>query len=246
MEKKGKRNKLLDQVIKIFSSEKRGRALDLGCGSGDYSLGLRNLGFDVTASDMDVEGFRHSASIKFVPSDLNEKLPFANASFDYVLLAEVIEHVYNPLFIMNEISRVLKSGGSLILSTPNILNIESRFRFFFEGGFDFFREPTLDYARQFPIGLQNMHVIPWRYQELEYLLFGAGLKVVAAFADSVNAVLGIKFFSIFARPLLKLQAWSKERRSSKKGGVDFRRMNRLIFSDELFFGKHLIVKAVKG
>ena len=58
MPNKNKRNYLLEKIIAIFKEEKFGRVLDLGCGDGDYAKNLKDLGFEVVASDMDLERFK--------------------------------------------------------------------------------------------------------------------------------------------------------------------------------------------
>ena len=158
--KKVKKNLLLEKVIGIISSSVPGKVLDLGCGDGKTGKRLSDIGFEVEAYDMDKDRFQFNESIPFKIGNLNRPLPYDNKSFDYLIFMEVIEHVYNPGIVIAEINRVLKPGGTLILSTPNILNISSRLRFLFEGGFDYFREPTLDFAKCFPAAIQNMHVIP--------------------------------------------------------------------------------------
>ncbi len=240
---KKKKNYLLEKVVVIFEDLKKGKVLDLGCGDGDYVKRLKDSGFEVIASDMDSKRFKYHDLIKFEASNLDKPLPFPENSFDYVLFLEVIEHIYNPDFVIGQIAKVLKSGGSLIMSTPNILNLGSRMRFLFEGGFDFFREPILDYSKVFPRGLENMHVIVWRYQEIEYLLFKNGLRAEACYTDLIKS--SLKFLGFLLLPIIRLQCWQKERRSSKRGGVDYRRINKILLSKELLFGRHLITKAQK-
>jgi len=243
MGKRNKKNHLLEKIVDIFTSVKRGRVLDLGCGDGDYAKRLKDLGFEVVASDIDSKRFKYHNLIKFEASNLDKPLPFTENSFDYVLLLEVIEHLYNPNFVIEQISKVLKPGGSIIISTPNILNLGSRMRFLFEGGFDFFREPILDYSKVFPKGLENMHVVVWRYQELEYLLFKNSLRAEAVYTDLMKS--SLKFLGFILLPMLKLQCWQKERRSLRKGGVNYSRINKILLSKELLFGRHLIIKAKK-
>lgn len=241
----GKKNKnlLLEKVVQIMKDERKGKALDLGCGDGDYAKRLKELGFDVVASDIDSKRFKYHNLIKFEASNLDKPLPFPESSFDYVLLLEVVEHIYNPNFVIGQVNRILKPKGTLILSTPNILNLGSRMRFLFEGGFDFFREPILDYSKVFPMRMENMHVVVWRYQELEYLLFKNGLTAKSVYTDLMKSSLKIFGFILF--PLLRLQCWQKEKRSLKKGGVDYRRINKILLSKELLLGRHLIIKAQK-
>lgn len=232
-----------EKVIALVAQLPKGRVCDLGCGHGDSAKRLSDLGFTVTAADMDAKCFGFKDEIPFQACTLDKPLPFADGYFDYVLFLEVIEHLYNPGFVMKEISRVLKEGGVLVLSTPNILNLASRLRFLFEGAFDFFREPTLDYAKVFPAQVQNMHVIPWRYQELEYLLDRNGLRVEGLFTDSLRS--SVRFLAFLIKPLFALQMKSTERHSRRKGGVDYRRIHKLLLSDELLLGRHLILEARK-
>lgn len=219
-----KPNYLLEAVKNVFVSLPGGKVLDLGCGDGDYSERLKDLGFEVVASDMDSERFKYHKSIKFVKSNISEPLPFPDESFDYVLFLEVLEHLYNPDFVIKQISRLIKPGGLLLISTPNILNLGSRMRFLFEGSFDFFREPILDYSKLLPSGIQNMHIIPWRYQEIEYLLYKNGLNTEKIYTDLMKP--SLRFFSFIFLPLLRFQAWQKERRAIKKGGVDYKRITK--------------------
>jgi len=67
--------------------------------------------------------------IPILDCDLDvDPFPFADQTFDLVLFTEVIEHLHNPLHALSEIRRVLKRGGWLILSTPNLLRVSNRLR----------------------------------------------------------------------------------------------------------------------
>lgn len=241
--KKHKKNYLLEKIVEVISTKPVGSILDLGCGDGKTGKRLQDKGFSVVAADMDETRFEYKKEIPFKKIDLNEILPFQDDAFDYIIFMEVIEHIYNPDFVISQISRILKPGGSLILSTPNILNIGSRFRFLFEGSFDFFREPILDYSKIFPMGIQNMHVVAWRYHELEYLLAKNHLNVSEIYTDLRKA--NLKFLTFFMRPILSLQCYLKELRAKKKGGVDFRRINKIALSPEILMGRHLILESQK-
>ncbi|MFH1691504.1 MAG: class I SAM-dependent methyltransferase [Candidatus Omnitrophota bacterium] len=235
-----KKNYLLEQIISIFIKEKKGCVLDLGCGDGDYSVRLKEIGFDVKAADLDLARFKQRGKIDFQECDVTKRLPFADSSFDYVLLAEVIEHLKNPYAVMQEIGRVLKKEGKLVISTPNVLNLKSRVRYLFEGCYEFFREPLLEQSRNPKEVIFNLHVIPWRYHELEYLLEDSGFSVEEI---STSTYEGKEWFILV--PLMWFQLNSKQKRMKKKKGLDYSRINKILLSPEILFGRHLIITAKK-
>jgi len=233
-------NFLLEKFIDLLSSEPRGKVLDIGCGDGDYALALHQLGFDVLAADMDEARFKYKDKIKFQKCNVAEKLPFKDGSFKYIVLAEVVEHLKNPYEVMGELKRILKPGGKLILSTPNILNLKSRMRYLVEGCWEYFREPLIENSKNPRMVIWNLHVIPWRYHELEYLLYHSGLAI-ETIATSRHRGLGLCFLI----PLIKLQLYLKARRARSKGNVDYMRINKILSSKDMLFGEHLVIKAVK-
>ncbi len=70
--------------------------------------------------------------------NLNDDLPFRSATFDLVMMLEVVEHLADIPHILREIARVMKPDGVAILSTPNRLNVTSRLHYllsgFYKGG----------------------------------------------------------------------------------------------------------------
>lgn len=99
------------------------RVFDCGCGMGFYLMtigALREL--QLVGLDGDVERL-HWARRENVPAELLSgdilKLPFPDASFDKVLMSEVLEHISDDRLALREIFRVLKPGGILALSVPH-------------------------------------------------------------------------------------------------------------------------------
>ena len=201
-----KKNYLLEKVKEILAKEPRGAFLDLGCGDGDYSRIARDLGFSVVALDIDGERFKYKYEIKFHQCDITKEIPFPDNSFDYILFLETIEHLRNPYDVISKLRRILKSRGKLILSTPNILSLKSRFRFLFEGVYEYFREPPLDQVNNPKEVIFNLHLVPYRYQELEYLLVSSGFKISGIFTSVYE---GYGYW--FLLPMIKFQARQREK-----------------------------------
>lgn len=93
----------------------RGRVLDVGCGIGDL-LGLypNAVGVDVNQDAVAwclTQGFNARLMVP-------DQLPFANASFDGVMLDNVLEHLQRPMPLLAEIRRVLVTGGVLVVGVP--------------------------------------------------------------------------------------------------------------------------------
>ncbi len=235
-----KKNYLLTSFLSVFEGEKRGKVLDIGCGNGDYAFNLKKMGFDVLAADMDIERFQYKGQIDFKECDVTEKLPFGDNTFDFIVFSEVVEHLKNPYDVFKELNRILKSGGKIVLSTPNILNLKSRVRFFTEGCWEYFREIPLEHSKNPKEVIWNLHLMPWRYHELEYLLHYSHLEIEGIYTSKYEGM-GLAFIV----PMMWLQLRSKERRAKKKGGVDFSRINNIMLSKNMLFGEHLILKAVK-
>jgi SAM-dependent methyltransferase len=103
-----------------------GALLEAGCGSGIEAANLGRLLPGVEIHAVDVSGVAlaravaraEAAAARFRQAAL-EALPFAAASFDYVLAHEVIEHVEDPRIVLAEFARVLGPGGVCLVATPN-------------------------------------------------------------------------------------------------------------------------------
>jgi SAM-dependent methyltransferase len=94
--------------------------LDAGAGSGTFSNLLAARGFEVTSTDVTEEALevlRARVSGPVERADVTS-LPFAAASFDGVILGEVLEHVENDDAALSEAARVLRPGGVLAVSVP--------------------------------------------------------------------------------------------------------------------------------
>lgn len=109
------------------------RVLDAPCGgSAALTLALIERGFHAIGADVDPEAGARLGNA-FSKVDLNVALPWPDHSFEAIFSTEGIEHLENHFSFLREMCRVLKPGGILVLTTPNITALRSRVRFFGSG-----------------------------------------------------------------------------------------------------------------
>lgn len=110
----------LKTISNIFSELGNGlTVLDVGGGDGVLGEHLWKKGNIVTSVDLpSVAGRVHKCKGLLAAAGDAELLPFASNTFDVVLASEIVEHLWNPNNFFEEAHRVLKSDGSLIISTP--------------------------------------------------------------------------------------------------------------------------------
>lgn len=98
------------------------RVLDVGCGEGQLTASIADAGYQVLGVDVAEEALRRArsrhAGLELRRVEPAGEWPLADASFDVVWSGETIEHVADTARWLSELRRVLRSGGSLILSTP--------------------------------------------------------------------------------------------------------------------------------
>ncbi|HEX8464282.1 MAG TPA: methyltransferase domain-containing protein, partial [Abditibacterium sp.] len=112
------------------------KVLDVGCGDGSaYAESLVKSGievFGVDISDVAVEE-ANSRGIKAVRASLDEPLPFPDGEFDVVLCIDMILHLLDPEFAVQEMFRVLRPGGKLLICVNNVGNWRNRIDHLFFG-----------------------------------------------------------------------------------------------------------------
>jgi 2-polyprenyl-3-methyl-5-hydroxy-6-metoxy-1,4-benzoquinol methylase len=109
-------------VERVFAEHKLGgRILDYGSGVGNFVRRLLELqrfnqvsGMDIMPVPSDLAG-----RVEWVEQDLNAPVPGHDAQFDVIVAIEVIEHLENPRGMMRELFRMLRPGGTVIVTTPN-------------------------------------------------------------------------------------------------------------------------------
>jgi SAM-dependent methyltransferase len=106
------------------------RVLDLGCRSGALTRHFLE-GNEVVGLDVDQVALAKAEALGIQPvvADVEEPLPFADASFDAVVAGELLEHLRFPHAVVAEIRRVLRPRGVVVGSVPNAFRLQGRLRF---------------------------------------------------------------------------------------------------------------------
>ena len=103
------------------------RLLDVGCGSGEFLLRMRERGWDVLGVEPDpVAAAAARRGGLDVRDGMLDDAAFPDESFDAIVLSHVIEHVHDPIALLRECGRVLRPGGTLVLMTPNLESVGHR------------------------------------------------------------------------------------------------------------------------
>jgi SAM-dependent methyltransferase len=105
-----------------------GRALDVGCGTGDFLAMLRDTGWDVTGTEWSAgaaaqASARHGLNVLVGELD---SLSLPSARYDVVMMWHVLEHLPDPVGVLKECARILAPSGFLVVATPNAESLALR------------------------------------------------------------------------------------------------------------------------
>ena len=106
--------------ISDMSGKVVGKVLDFGCGSKPYTDLFTNC-VEYIGCDIKNSGHDHVNETIDVYYD-GDTLPFKDAEFDYIFSSEVFEHIFNLEHMLQELNRVLKQGGEMLVTVPFVWN----------------------------------------------------------------------------------------------------------------------------
>ncbi len=179
--------------------------LDIPCGDGRASYEFIKKGANVKAFDL-FPSFMKLDDIKAGYADLAEDLPIEDRSVDYIICQEGIEHIPNQLQVLSEFNRVLKKGGTLLITTPSNSHVRARLsNFFLESDYWKRMPPTeIDgvwFAENSSDKLYFGHLFLLSVQHFQSLLMFSGFKTnerVRTKIGNTSLVLGVLLYPLFA------------------------------------------------
>ncbi len=145
-----------------------------------YGAGLRASDEFVNSMEKECKAIIYEVNLDPINPDLisrnfNSLIPLNDGTIDYIYAGEIIEHLINPEWILKESFRVLKPGGCIIITTPNITRIGNIFRLL---------TGRSNYEHLTPIGAQDPqdewrgHFREYSLKELTEIINRQGFKVI--------------------------------------------------------------------
>jgi 2-polyprenyl-3-methyl-5-hydroxy-6-metoxy-1,4-benzoquinol methylase len=156
------------KIISIMSNLPPGKVLDVGCSDGTLGARIRDFGHYVVGVDLfETENTKKNLN-EFYVCDLDQGLPLDGQSFDYVIMADVLEHLKEPERLLKQAKSLLFQNGKMIISVPNVGHWYARVKVGL-GLFDYDRRGIFDKG----------HLRFFTKISFSRLLAACGLKIVS-------------------------------------------------------------------
>ena len=176
--------------VRLIQKYARGtNLLDIGCAQGFFLFSASKVGY--TTKGIEISQDAAAYAIKEFGLDVEakpfEELRFPENSFDVVTLWQVLEHVPYPLMVLKEVHRILKPGGLVIASTPNIEGIPAKI----------LRKKWWD--------IKRLHINQFTTKTLADILHNAGFKNMSSVSYrgfvslSILLTMTLKYLDVYAR-----------------------------------------------
>src|SRR2546423_1579564 len=201
------------------------RVLDLGCGDGRTSGSwLRARGCEYVGVDISRNGVEETRKLGLEAHQIEDasSLPFTRANFDAVVCIEVLEHLFAPAAAAAEIRRVLKPGGILIVTVPNVAAWRWRMDMMLLGRWN-------------PIGDPKSAEEPWRDPHIRFFTVASLRRFLLTVGFELECVGGHGGGILMYLPYLR-------RFAGREASVQYRWLERL--APSIFAGRlHAVAKA---
>ncbi len=120
------------RVVAVMEHIRSGeKIIDLGCNDGGLSKEIADRGNEVISVDLpEVIKIARAKypTLSFIAVDLSQEFAWEDNSFDVAVASEIVEHMIDDIAFLQNCHRILKKGGRLLLTTPNVAYIRNRIR----------------------------------------------------------------------------------------------------------------------
>lgn len=197
----------------------KGKVLEIGSSTGVFLGLLKEKGFEVLGIEpsKSTAGFANKKGINTLKTTFEEE-KIASSSFDLVIMNHVLEHMEDPVAVLEKAKRVLKTGGLVFIDVPNFASLSAKL-----------------WGVNWRYLLPNEHKFHFTPQSLDKLLEKAGLKII--YWEATSGVWD------YASPLQEL--WQSLKNRKKRFFVNFLTLIPTLFISKFKMGTGLIMIARK-
>ena len=169
----------INKIISLIGSNHR--VLDIGCYDGSIGILLIKNNNEVYGMEISKETSKRAKEkgLKVEIQDIESEFKFEDDFFDIVLAGEIIEHILDTDFFIDEIKRVLKPNGFLVLSTPNVASLGRRILLLFG------KNPYFEASFGFPPQVHAGHIRVYTKDLLLDFLKHKGFEIIKFESDAV-------------------------------------------------------------
>lgn len=161
----------LRKILELVGNLRGKRVLDVGCTTGYLGTKIRKMGNYVVGIEISEEAALEARKVldKVFTFDIEKQwpVPICERSFDLVILAELLEHVFDPVEVLKSVSQVLNPGGFIIVTTPNFMTWTNRAKFLV-GNFKYQGQGMFDFG----------HIRFFTYNFLKKVLSEANFQII--------------------------------------------------------------------
>ena len=225
-------------ILELFRGAPAGRIIDIPAGHGAFANELLKIGCrDIHCLDLYGDQFmlRGDSRVQFRQHDARNPLPYPDGHFDYAFSIEGLEHFDSPFTFVAELCRVVKPGGRLYLTTPNIMSVDARLKFLLAGYFPRFRPLMRDPEWLVTESAIHAHISPIYFWQLNHFLLRSGTAI-----SRVSTNTRVYKPQWVKRVVESLVARIIRNNVRKRGFPD-----QGVTSEAMLFGDCIIVEAIK-
>ncbi len=195
-------------LLQALDAPAGGRVLEVGTNPGQFTEILVRAGYRVAGLDLHPEdraGLWQRLGVEVRRANLEaDALPYTDGSFEAVIFSEVIEHMGGtPLPALEEFRRVLVSGGTLVLSTPNARSLRERLLVGLRLLFWRSLESSADFRHRMQLRGEDrftVHQHLYTAEELRWLLQEAGFRSMQVRYVAAREGVGVSWRRALLRP----------------------------------------------
>tara|TARA_S200000501_G_scaffold80028_1_gene71822 strand:+ start:401 stop:1069 length:669 start_codon:yes stop_codon:yes gene_type:complete len=170
-----------ENILPWIKLDNKKTIIELGCKYAELKKLLNRRGdkFIYKGIDIDEQTLQNIDdynSTDFICHDINEGIPIENNSADYIICMEVLEHLENASYFLEEAKRILKKNGNIIISVPNPYSWNEMYR-------NLLRKKDTE-----------GHIASFTYQNIQSLVQFSGLKIIDEVGSFTRIPFSQKFF----------------------------------------------------